>query len=60
MKKSLLLFLMLIAACFVQAQNTVNISGTITYPNGDPVEGVDVHIVTDSSAVSNFFYFNTN
>ncbi|MCI5083501.1 MAG: T9SS type A sorting domain-containing protein [Saprospiraceae bacterium] len=59
MKKSLLLFLMLIAACFVQAQNTVNISGTITYPNGDPVEGVDVHIVTDSSAVSNFFYFNT-
>lgn len=59
MKKLTFLFSFLLAGLWAMAQPyTVSISGTVTDPNGDPVENVQIALATDSLP-GGVIYFNT-
>jgi 5-hydroxyisourate hydrolase-like protein (transthyretin family) len=63
MNKYLSLFFFLFSTLCLSAQINISISGTVTDTNGDPVEGVEIFITTDSigsSMYTNIVYTDAN
>ena len=48
---------MLLGTLGLSAQYNVSVSGTVSTPSGDPVENVEITLLTDS--LGGFFYYNT-
>ena len=63
MNKYLSLFFFLFSTFCLSAQISISIGGTVTDTNGDPVEGVEIFITTDSigsSMYTNIVYTDAN